>query len=193
VQLVGLDDGQFFAHHIDDKEHVGQVRHRAQAADAVIQAYEFLAQQQGFLLGQTFQLAARIAVFQILHVLHTLADRAEVGERATEPAGGDEGHAAAFSFAADRFLRLFLGAHEENQSTLAHCVAHDLVGVVDLPHGLLEVDDVDAVALREDERAHLRMPAAGPVAEMDAGFEQLFHRNNGHDYSPFPFELPPAA
>jgi len=34
---------------------------------------------------------------------------------------------------------------------------------------LREVDDVDAVALREDVRLHLRVPAPGLVAEVDAG------------------------
>ena len=191
--LLASIDGQLFAHHVDDEDHVGQVRHRAQAADAVVQANQLLSQQQGFLLGQTIQLAARLAAFQVLHVLDALADRAEVGERAAQPAGGDERHAAAFRFAADGFLRLLLGADEEDQPALAHGVADDLVGVVDLPHGLLEVDDVDAVALREDERAHLGMPTAGPVAEMDTGFEQLLHGNDRHDSSPFPFDLPPAT
>ena len=44
-------------------------------------------------------------------------------------------------------------------------------------HGLLEIDDVDAVALAEDVRRHLRVPAAGGVAEMNASFQELAHRN----------------
>ena len=40
---------------------------------------------------------------------------------------------------------------------------------------LVEVDDVDAVARAVDERPHLRVPALGLVAEVDAGFEQLAH------------------
>ena len=38
---------------------------------------------------------------------------------------------------------------------------------------LLEVDDVDATALGEDEAAHLRVPPASLVAEMHPGFEQV--------------------
>jgi hypothetical protein len=41
--------------------------------------------------------------------------------------------------------------------------------------GLLEVDDVDLVAMAEDERGHLRVPEAGLVAEVDAGFQHLAH------------------
>ena len=43
---------------------------------------------------------------------------------------------------------------------------------------------MDAVALGEDERAHLRVPAAGLVAEVDAGLEQLPHRNGRHGERP---------
>ena len=39
---------------------------------------------------------------------------------------------------------------------------------------------MDPVALREDERAHLGIPAACLVAEVDSGLEQLPHRNGRH-------------
>ena len=44
---------------------------------------------------------------------------------------------------------------------------------------LLQVDDVDAVALAEDVVLHLRVPALGLVPEVDAGFEQLLHGDGG--------------
>src|SRR5690606_10284797 len=45
---------------------------------------------------------------------------------------------------------------------------------------LLEVDDVDLAAGTEDVRAHLRVPVAGLVAEVDAGFQHLAHGDLGH-------------
>ena len=51
-------------------------------------------------------------------------------------------------------------------------VLEERVGAVGLDDGLLEVEDVDAVALTEDERLHLGVPATGLVAEMAAGLEQ---------------------
>ena len=56
----------------------------------------------------------------------------------------------------------------------------ELVGVVDVPERLLQVDDVDAVALGEDESLHLRVPAAGLVPEVDAAVEQLLHADDCH-------------
>ena len=46
---------------------------------------------------------------------------------------------------------------------------------------LLEIDDVDAVALTEDEPLHLRVPAPGLVPEVDTGLEHLLHGDDGHD------------
>ena len=56
----------------------------------------------------------------------------------------------------------------------------ELVGVVDVPERLLQVDDVDAVALGEDESLHLRVPATGLVPEVDAAVEQLLHADDCH-------------
>ena len=50
---------------------------------------------------------------------------------------------------------------------------------------LLQIDDVDAAALGEDEALHLRVPAARLVAEMDSGFQKLSHADDCHGLSPF--------
>jgi hypothetical protein len=39
---------------------------------------------------------------------------------------------------------------------------------------------VDPVELAEDEAAHVRVPAAGLMAEVDSGLEQLFQACLGH-------------
>jgi len=44
---------------------------------------------------------------------------------------------------------------------------------VDLTERLLQIDDVDAGAFGEDEPAHLRIPPAGLVAEVNASLEQV--------------------
>ena len=50
---------------------------------------------------------------------------------------------------------------------------------VQQPLGLLQVDDVDPAALAEDEAAHLGVPAARLVAEVDAGLQQLLDADLG--------------
>ena len=55
---------------------------------------------------------------------------------------------------------------------------------VDVSQGLLQVNDVDAVAVSEDEALHLRIPAAGLVAKVDTGIEKLAHGYNCHGNAP---------
>ncbi len=63
--------------------------------------------------------------------------------------------------------------------TVRRELAHELDGFVVLRHRLLEVDDVDLVALAEDVGGHARVPETGLVTEVDAGFQHLTHRD-GH-------------
>jgi hypothetical protein len=69
---------------------------------------------------------------------------------------------------------LGLGADEEHAVAAEDDVAHELLRDLELPQGLLEIDDVDPVALREDEAAHLGIPTARLVSEMDTSGEKSF-------------------
>src|SRR5207244_3089289 len=53
--------------------------------------------------------------------------------------------------------------------------------------GLVQVDDVDAVALHEDESFHLRIPPPRLVPEVDSRFEQVLHRDLRHYFPPLGF------
>jgi hypothetical protein len=46
---------------------------------------------------------------------------------------------------------------------------------------------MDAVALAENERTHLGVPAARGMTEMDAGFEKLAHGEAWHSHGFGPF------
>src|SRR3712207_2689130 len=83
-------------------------------------------------------------------------------------------------FRSDDLLRLALGADEQDRTAVGDRLLDELVGVVDVPERLLQVDDVEAVALGEDEPLHLRVPATGLVPEVDAAVEQLLHADDCH-------------
>src|SRR5207244_1768845 len=53
--------------------------------------------------------------------------------------------------------------------------------------GLVQVDDVDAVALHEDESLHLRIPPPRLVPEVDSRLEQVLHRDLRHHFPPLGF------
>ena len=90
---------------------------------------------------------------------------------------------APLSLRRDRFLGLLLRAHEEDRVAAANRLAHELEGVIQAGDRLGEVDDVDPVALSEDEVAHLWVPASRLVAEVDASLKQLLHADGSQGYS----------
>jgi hypothetical protein len=96
-----------------------------------------------------------------------------------------------FGFALHDGGELALGADEEDVVAAQDHIAHELLRELDLPKRLLQVDDVNAVALGKDEPAHLRVPPTGLVAEVDAGFEQLFEGRGGHGLPLRAFEIRP--
>ena len=84
----------------------------------------------------------------------------------------------------DRILRLALGANEQDLAAAGGGLLDEIERALEQAHGLIEVDDVDAVARAVDERRHLRVPAMLLVAEMNARFEKLTHGEirQCHDY-----------
>ena len=56
----------------------------------------------------------------------------------------------------------------------------EIVGNIDHVKGLEQVDDVDAVALGEDELLHLRVPTTGLVTEVQACLQHFAHSDLSH-------------
>ena len=171
----------------------GQLLHFADAAQVRLQLFTLAAQLDDFLLGQQVEARRLCSILSIwFRRSHTGADGAEVGEHAAQPTVVHIEHAAALGLGLDGLLGLLLGADEQDALALHGDVAHEVVGFVDLADGLLQVDDVDAVALGEDVLSHLGVPAAGLVAEVNAGLQQLLHGDDCHFVFP-PLLFPPFA
>ena len=60
-------------------------------------------------------------------------------------------------------------------NTLAseHHVPYGSLGRLEPIQGLSEIDDMDAVSLREDELTHLRVPTASLMPKVDSSLEQF--------------------
>src|SRR5690606_34646373 len=70
---------------------------------------------------------------------------------------------------------LALRSNEQNATATGHRVRNQLQSLVQKRNGLRQVDDVNVVARAKDVRRHLRVPAVGLVAEVNASFEKLAH------------------
>ena len=98
---------------------------------------------------------------------------------------GDVHRAAAIGLLLHDAGDLRLRADEENAVAAEDHVAHELLRDLQLAERLLQVDDVDPVPLREDEAAHLGIPAARLVSEVDASGEEGFDRGLSVRHEPF--------
>src|SRR5205085_4281680 len=87
----------------------------------------------------------------------------------------------------DDFSRLALGADEQDGAAVGRELTNVLHRVLVHRQRLFEVDDVDLIALAEDEIRHLRVPISGLVAEMDTSLQHLTHRDR-HSFVPFRVE-----
>src|SRR5207245_5592522 len=80
--------------------------------------------------------------------------------------------------------RLPLGAHEQDALALRGEIGNECGSFLEELERLLQVNDIDPVALAEDVLLHLRIPALGLMTEVHASFQKLFHRNRDRQVNP---------
>ena len=174
---------------VNHEQAARQVLHLADAAQVLQKLLALGHQLDDFLLRQHFELAALFHRVDGVQARDTGLDGAEVGHHAAQPAVIDIIHVAALGLGLDGLLRLLLGADEQHALAFHRDGANESISLVDLADGLLQINDVDAVALGEDVRRHFGVPAAGLMAEVNAGLQKLLHRDNCHVCFP-PFIKP---
>jgi hypothetical protein len=112
--------------------------------------------------------------------LDPLRERVEVRQQSAQPAMVDVRHFGGLGVLADGVLGLLLSAHKQYGPAAPRNFGRKLPRLLQKGPSLEKIDDVDAVALAEDETAHLRVPAPGLVAEMDSGLQQLLNSEFSH-------------
>ena len=166
---------------VNHEDRCRELLHVTQTTEVALQLGQFTIEQKGFLLDHDVELARCLHALVLEHLGDALRHRFEVGEHATEPTLVDVGHADFLRVTLNWVLSLLLGADEQHAATVGDHVAYKRVGSLDAHERLVEIDDVDAVALTEDETLHLGVPTTSLVSEVDTGFQHLAHTDNGHD------------
>src|SRR5207248_6900135 len=123
----------------------GKATHLLDAAERALELVAVAGQLQEFALGQAALLGGD-PLLDLAQPLDRLRDRLEVGQHAAEPAVIDVILAAALGSVGDRLLRLALGADKQHAASAGDDLADGLEALPQQGHGLLKVDDVDAVA-----------------------------------------------
>ena len=168
---------------VDDERCVGLAPQIGDAAEVRLELLELGEHAEALLRRQQLELALLLLAPEVVEPVDAVRDRAPVRQQPAEPAMADVRHADALRLFLDRVLRLFLRADEQDRAVPLGEVAGEVVRLLEQRHRLLEVDDVDAAALGEDESLHLRVPAAGLVAEVHPGLQKLAHGDNSHEES----------
>ena len=182
AQLAGLVDGEVLLLGVDDPDGLGKLAHVTDTAEVLGQLVLLAREHEQLFLGQAGAAGlVEVHGLELLEAGDALGDGLEVGEHATEPTLVDVGHANPARLLGDGLLGLLLRADEEDLTTLGHGLLDEGVGLVDVGQRLVQVDDVDAIALGEDETLHLRVPATGLVSEVNSALEQLTSGDDGHD------------
>src|SRR5574341_495461 len=175
AQLHRLGNGALLVADVDDEQRVRQAAEILDAAERALQLAQLALQAERLLLRHRVERAVLRHLLHFLQPLDGLLDGLEVRQHAAEPAMVDERHAAAQRLFAHDVARLALGADEKYAAAIGRQLARVLERLLVHGQGLFQVDDVDLVAVAEDERRHLRVPIPGLVSEMDPGLEHLTH------------------
>ncbi len=91
----------------------------------------------------------------------------------------DVRHPRAVGLFGHGILRLALGADKQNRLAARAQFGNELRRVLEKLERLLQVDNVDPVALAKDVFLHLGIPALGLMPEVNTRFEQLLHCDRG--------------
>ena len=172
---MGLGDGVALLAGVHDEQGAGQLLHFLHAAQVLLQLGDLAQVLHDFLLGQHVEGAVLLHGLQLVQPVHAGAHGLEVGEHTAQPTGVDIEHVDAGSLLADGLLCLLLGAHEQQGLAALRQLTDEAVCLLQLADGLLQVHDIDAVALRVDIGSHLGVPATGLVTEVDARLQQGLH------------------
>ena len=175
MQLAGFGDGIVLLARVNHEQGAGELLHVLHAAEILLELFHLAEVLHDFLLGEHVEGAVFLHLLQLGQTVHAGTHGLEVGEHAAEPAGVHIVHADAGGLFTDGVRGLLLGADEEDGIAVLRQLADELISLFQLLHGLLKVDDVDAVTLTIDVLGHLGVPASGLVTEVDTGFQQLLH------------------
>jgi hypothetical protein len=131
---------------------------------------------------------------ELAQALDRVRDRLPVGQHAAEPAGVDVVLGRALGGVGDRCPDAWRLVPTNSTRPPRATVSRNLLqGLVQQRNRLRQVDDVDVVAGAVDVGRHLRVPAVGLVAEVNAGFEQLTHGEIRQSHSLFLSGWPPRT
>ena len=168
-------------HRVENKYRFRCLLHRTETTEVALQLGEFAVKKQRLFLNHEIELADFFLALKFEHLVDAQRNGAEVREHSAEPTLVDIRHSTTICGLANWVLGLLLRSDEEHVAAVGHEVTKEVVGRLDAIQRLVEINDVNAVALTEDEAAHFGVPASGLVAEVRTCLNHLTHADESHE------------
>ena len=171
TQAVCLTHGNLLLQYVNDEECRGQAVEVGDRTEVLLELSTLAAYLQDLTLGEVAESTVGNELIDVAHLLHSLADCGEVGEHAAGPALDNVGHAYGSSEVGNALLGLFLGSDKEDLLTALGNLLQSFSSFVNLSNSLVQVEDMNAVALHEDVRSHSGVPLSLEVTEVTSGLQ----------------------
>ena len=168
-------------HHVHDEDRSRDAVHVGDGTEVLLQLGTLAADLQTLTLGHGVQRTVGLHLVDLGHLPDGLADRREVGEHATGPALGHVGHVDGLGRLGHDVLGLLLRGHEQDALAALGNLLGGGSSLVNEGDRLVQVNDVDALLLREDVRGHVGVPLALEVSEVGSCLKQLVEIGACHD------------
>ncbi len=182
AQFFGFQDGDLVVTHVNHENGIWQSGHVLNATDVFFKLLDFTFEHELFFFAQGVE-ADFLLSFHVFQALDGSLDSLEIGEHAAQPALVHVRNAGALGFSCNGFTGLALGTHHEDVAAVCRELFDELQCILEHRQRFFQVDDVNFVAVTEDEGGHLGVPEASLVTKVDTGFQHFAH-GNGHIVSP---------
>ena len=170
-QLLCFIDRKVLAQRVNHPDGVGSFGESADTAQRLLQLGKFTLLHQKLFLGVSLGGVLVVDFFQLLHAPQTLGDGLEVRQKTTEPALVDIRLTHAGRLLRNCFLSLLFSSHKKNGATGGDGFLQKRIRLIDVAQRLLQIDDVNAAALSEDEPLYLWVPATGLVSKVNTAIK----------------------
>ena len=160
-------------HHIHYEHCARQTGHVSDRTKVLLQLLALTGDLQFLALRDVIESAVGGHLVDGCHLLHSLANRGEVGQHTACPTLRDIRHVHLLCVSGNYVLCLFLRTYKQHLATGLSQVFQRLCCLVNLNSSLVQVNDVDTVALHIDIRSHSGIPFAFQVTKVATCFEKL--------------------
>ena len=174
AEFLSFSNSDLVVADIDHKDRVRQGQHVLNATDVLFELRQLTCKHELLFLAHGIK-AGFLLDLHFFKPLDRGLDGLKVGQHTAEPTLVNVRHASALRFCGNGVARLALCTNHQNSTATSRQLTYELRGILEHRQRFFQVDDVNLVAMAKNKWRHLRIPEAGLMSKMDAGFKHFTH------------------